>query len=137
DPHDTVAAAQRAGYPVTLAVVGEADISASTRFAVGRIVQEGVTNAMRHAPNASAIAVRIDYSPALVIVDINNDGVLRPAGTAGFGLRGLHERAAHVGGDVTSRAIGAGRWSLRAELPTHAEQEQDAVAHTERMEEDV
>src|SRR3546814_16492575 len=43
-PEATIAAAQRAGYPATLAVSGAPALSDPVRFAVGRIVQEGVTN---------------------------------------------------------------------------------------------
>ena len=118
-PHATVAAAQRAGYPVTLTVTGETDASAATRHAVGRIVQEGVTNAMRHAPGATRIAVSIENSSSGVTIDISNDGVTGPGRDTGFGLRGLHERAAHLDGNLVSESTGEGRWSLRAHLPIH------------------
>lgn len=116
-PHATVAAAQHAGYPVTLTVTAERDVGATVGFAVGRIVQEGMTNAMRHAPGASAISVRIDYTGDRVRIDIDNDGVILTTGPTGFGLRGLSERVAHVNGTVRSGPAGEGRWSLHAELP--------------------
>src|SRR3546814_18072633 len=82
-PEATIAAAQRAGYPATLAVSGAPALSDPVRFAVGRIVQEGVTNAMRHAPAASAVAVRIDYPDAAGVVTVRNDRAPGPvAGTA-------------------------------------------------------
>jgi signal transduction histidine kinase len=117
-PHETVAAAQRAGFPATLAVSGSAEVSPAVAHAVGRIVQEGVTNAMRHAPTATVIAVRVAYTPETVTIEIVNDGVSGPVGSDGFGVRGLAERAAHVGGEVRSEPEGGGRWLLRAELPT-------------------
>ena len=117
-PRDTVTAAQRAGFPVTLAVNGSAVVSPGVEHAIGRIVQEGVTNAMRHAPTATAIAVRLAYTAETVTFDIVNDGVRGAVGNDGFGLRGLAERAAHVNGDVRSAPDGAGRWVLHAELPT-------------------
>ncbi|WP_136041157.1 MULTISPECIES: sensor histidine kinase [unclassified Microbacterium] len=119
-PRDTVEAAQRAGYPATLTVVGHAEVSPAVAHAIGRIVQEGVTNAMRHAPTASTIGVRLDYAPDSVTIDIVNDGVSGGIGTEGFGLRGLAERAAHVQGSVESAPSGAGRWVLHAVLPTKA-----------------
>lgn len=125
-PRSTVAAAQRAGYPVTLTVSGDTVVSAATSYAVGRIVQEGVTNAMRHAPEAQAIAVDIKYLPESVVVRIQNDGVSGSVGTSGFGLRGLSERAAHVNGEVSSTAIGDGRWLLHAQLPADPTRERDA-----------
>src|SRR5690606_17803630 len=116
-PADTVATAQRAGFPVSLATRGEADASPALRFAIGRIVQEGVTNAIRHAPMASAIEVRIDNDADPVVIEIVNDGASGPVSDAGFGLRGLTERAALLGGVVASAPAGEGRWMLRAELP--------------------
>lgn len=117
-PRDTVEAAQRAGYPATLTVAGQAEVSPAVAHAIGRIVQEGVTNAMRHAPTASAITVRLEYTPDSVTIDIVNDGATGGIGTEGFGLRGLAERAAHVQGSVESAPTDGGRWVLRAVLPT-------------------
>lgn len=117
-PRDTVSAAQRAGYPITLAVSGSAEVAPGVAHAIGRIVQEGVTNAMRHAPTATAIAVRLAYTAKTVTIEIINDGVRGVTGNDGFGLRGLAERAAHVNGDLRSAPDGNGRWVLHAELPT-------------------
>lgn len=120
-PQETVTAAQRAGYPVSLSATGAVELSPRVAHAVGRIVQEGVTNAMRHAPAATAIAVRLVHSPEAVSIEIANDGVTGPIGASGFGLRGLAERAAHVGGRIVSEQAGHGRWVLRAELPVSAD----------------
>jgi signal transduction histidine kinase len=117
-PQETVAHAQRAGYPVTLAVSGATEVAPAVAHAVGRIVQEGVTNAMRHAPGATSIDVRLVYAADAVTVEVVNDGAIGPIGTSGFGLRGLAERAAHAGGSVASEPLSGGRWMLRAELPT-------------------
>ncbi|MDQ2690361.1 MAG: histidine kinase, partial [Chloroflexota bacterium] len=93
------------------------------RFAVGRIVQEGVTNAMRHAPSATGIDVRIDYGPAEVQIEVTNDGVAMPleqdAAPRGYGIVGLRERAAQAGGRLRSAPIAGGRWQLHATLPVH------------------
>jgi signal transduction histidine kinase len=119
-PRTTVTTAQNAGYPVTLTTVGEPQLSATVDFAVGRIVQEGITNAMRHARGATRIAVHIDYSRDPVVIEIENDGVTGPVGTTGFGLRGLRERAAHVNGSIRSAPVDEHRWLLHAELPSAA-----------------
>lgn len=121
-PDVTVQTAQNAGYPVTLSIIGEANAAPSVAFAIGRIVQEGLTNAMRHAPRASKIAVRIDYSTDPIVIEVHNDGATGPVGTTGFGLRGLSERAAHVNGTLHSGPVGEDRWVLRAELPVASEQ---------------
>jgi signal transduction histidine kinase len=118
-PRDTVATAQRAGYPVTLATAGTpAALPAAVEHAVSRIVQEGVTNAMRHAPLATSISVRLTYSPAEVLIEITNDGAKPAVGEPGFGLRGLTERTAHVRGTIEYGPFDGGRWMLRAALPT-------------------
>ena len=116
-PADTVAAARTAGFTASLTVKGEPDTAPALRFAIGRIVQEGVTNAMRHAPMTHAIDVRIDYDAAPIVVEIVNDGAPDAAAEGGFGLRGLAERAALLGGILVSSPAGGGCWMLRAELP--------------------
>ena len=124
-PQETVAHAQRAGYPVTLSVVGGRPLAPTVAHAVGRIVQEGVTNAMRHAPSATTIAVQLAYSEESVTVEILNDGARPTVSSSGFGLRGLAERAAHAGGTITSEPIDGGRWMLHAELPTRTPDSSD------------
>jgi len=120
EPRDAVLAAQRAGFPVTLSVTGKGEAPTAVRFALGRVVQEGVTNAIRHAPSAREIRVRVDHGVDEVTVEIANDGADFPRNAshpAGFGLRGLAERVAHLGGSVQSGPAGAGRWLLTATLP--------------------
>ncbi|WP_144873995.1 sensor histidine kinase [Microbacterium sp. 1.5R] len=131
DPRETVATAQRAGFPVTLTESGTGTLSPAVSHAVGRIVQEGVTNAMRHAPSATSIAVRIVHADASVVIEVVNDGADRAVGVAGFGLRGLAERTAHVHGDFASEPVAGGRWVLRAELPVHHASDPAESAHKE------
>ncbi|MFT4258960.1 sensor histidine kinase [Microbacterium sp.] len=128
DPIEPVAAARRAGFAVSLTTTGAPDVPPAVAFAVGRIVQEGLTNAMRHAPAATAIDVRVDYDADPVVVEVSNDGAPIAPGAPGFGLRGLAERAAHLGGDLRSGPVGGGRWMLRAELPRTVQARADAVA---------
>lgn len=120
---DAVEAAQRAGFPVVLRTAGRIDrLPPDARFAVTRIVQESLTNAMRHAPLATRIDVDVALGDLRVEVDVSNDGV-RPAsdatdhGTAGYGLIGLRERAGHVGGSLTAGRTPDGRWRVHATLP--------------------
>lgn len=123
-PTDLVAAAQGAGFPVTLTTAGPPVQQPSVRYAVGRIVQEALTNSMRHAPEATRIQVRVETHDDHVRVTVANDGVAHTsggAGSGGFGIRGLLERARHVGGTLTSGPDGEGCWLLQAELPLTAE----------------
>lgn len=120
---DAVEAAQRAGFPVVLHVEGPVEaLPADLRLATVRIVQESLTNAMRHAPTASLIDVRVSVGENAVEVSVVNDGVLSSAPSApgmrgGYGIPGLRERAAHVGGMLTAGAADGGRWMVRASLP--------------------
>ncbi|MFE5408744.1 sensor histidine kinase [Microbacterium sp. NPDC056569] len=133
---DAVESAQRAGFPVVLHVEGRLDdVPAEVRFAVARIVQESLTNAMRHAPLATTIDVRIAVRADAVELGIVNDGVrprtdaADPPGRAGFGLPGLRERAAHVGGTLEVGPADGRRWTVRASLPLPAHA--SAEAHPE------
>jgi signal transduction histidine kinase len=121
---DAVEAAQRAGFPVVLhteGVVGA--VSADVRLAVTRIVQESLTNAMRHAPLASLIDVRITATDDVIDIVVVNDGVRAAPRAAesgargGYGIPGLRERAGHVGGSLTAGEAPDGRWVVRASLP--------------------
>jgi signal transduction histidine kinase len=116
-PHDTVMTAQQAGFPVTFSSTGGATFTAGVEHAVARIVQEGVTNAIRHAPAATAIDVRVERSANGVVVDVVNDGVGATVGPSGFGLRGLAERVAHVNGSIAYGRADGSRWRLRATIP--------------------
>lgn len=119
----SVERARQAGFPVSLTVSGAPDAPLPVRFALGRVVQEGLTNAMRHAPHASSIDVAVAYLPDAVAIDVRNDGV-RGTGTVaagGYGLVGLRERVAHVGGTLQSGSAGDGRWRLHAHLPFPAD----------------
>ena len=88
-----------------------------------RILQEGMTNAMRYAPGA-AIRVRLACGDG-VRVEIVNEAP--PAGAAGIGelgsgqgLTGLAERIAALGGTICSGPVPAGGWRLSAEFPATA-----------------
>ncbi|WP_106814082.1 sensor histidine kinase [Microbacterium timonense] len=119
---EAVEAAQRAGFPVVLRSEGRwEDAPAETRFAVTRIVQESLTNAMRHARLATCIEVHLATGDAGIDLTIVNDGVRGDADAVsargGFGLVGLRERVTHVGGTLQAGAAGGGRWLVRASLP--------------------
>lgn len=119
-PYDVVASAQRAGYPATLVVTGAAELTEPARYAIGRIVQEGVTNAMRHAPTATAIRVSIDHGPDATTITVRNDRAEPTSATGGFGLRGIAERTTHIGGTLSAGPDGAGGWELTASIPAAA-----------------
>ena len=67
-------------------------------------VQEAITNAMRYSRDGSFIRVVTEYSPAGVRIVVENDGAQPEAESAGagWGLRGLQERVATLGGTVVA-----------------------------------
>lgn len=90
-------------------------VVASTLF---RIAQEGVTNARRHARDASTIDITVTVEPAAAHIVVHDDGApARPAANDGHGLQGMAERAALLGGEVHAGPDPAGGWTLRASLP--------------------
>jgi len=115
-----------AGLAVDLAVEGDpAELAAGVNLTAYRIVQEGLTNALRHSAAPQA-AVRLCYEPGYVTVSITNSGPAAGNGHArdgtanaqgGFGLAGIAERVASCGGTLTVGPTGAGGFALTARLP--------------------
>ncbi len=117
---ETVAAARAAGYDARLTVVGAAaDASSTTQLAVSRIVQESVTNVLRHAAGATRIHVDIRHEADAVSVTVTDDGapVPPPREAAGFGLRGVRERVELAGGTVVAGPADDQGWIVRARIP--------------------
>ena len=103
-----------AGLPVDLEVVGTPlSLSPGVDLTAYRIVQEALTNTIRHAHAASA-AVTLSYEPGYITVSVTDVGPRRdglngravpgapPAGS-GLGLAGIAERVASCGGNLTAR----------------------------------
>jgi len=112
---DRVAAA---GLPVELTVSGgPRALPPGLDLACYRVVQEALTNVMKHAGLART-AVRLDYRPDELIIDVSDDG---PAVTAragdGRGLLGLRERVSMYGGEFDAGPRPAGGWRVTARLP--------------------
>jgi signal transduction histidine kinase len=82
-----------------------------------RIVQEALTNVMRHA-GASRALVSLRVEGNTLNIDVTDDGTGAASGTpAGHGLRGMSERAAALGGGVTAGPAELGGWRVHAGLP--------------------
>lgn len=84
---------------------------------VYRIAQEGVTNARRHARGATRVDVAVVADADGIRVDVHDDGEPAASGTPGYGLRGMAERAALLGGTFTAGAAPGGGWSVAVALP--------------------
>ena len=108
----------RAGLPVRLQVEGEAvQLPRAVDLSAYRIVQEGLTNSLKHA-NASRADVTVRYAPDAVQLEIRDDGV--GAGSTdglGHGLVGVRERVKIYGGDMNAGTAPEGGFVLRARLP--------------------
>jgi signal transduction histidine kinase len=114
-----VAQIQSAGHPAELIEKGQPEpLAAGTQLAVYRVVQEALTNAMKHAPGHRTVA-EVRYGDDMIHVEVSDDGPVLPAGafTAGRGLTGLRERVSRCGGDLQATARPDGGFSLRARLP--------------------
>jgi signal transduction histidine kinase len=83
-----------------------------------RVVQEALTNVMRHAAATHAHVVLCVEANSLHI-DVTDDGIGVPDATSpgGHGLCGMRERAAALGGEVTAGPTGLGGWKVHARLP--------------------
>ncbi|MFJ4045377.1 sensor histidine kinase [Microbacterium sp. NPDC089987] len=109
---------RRAGARVDLEYEVEGDVSSAAQIAAYRIVQESLSNALRHAPD-SAISVSVTTDAESVWILVRN--AAREAsggGGAGHGIRGMIERAELLGGELTAGADADG-WRVSARIPRH------------------
>jgi signal transduction histidine kinase len=83
------------------------------------IAAESVTNATRHASGATQVTIDVAASRGQVRLRVHDDGAARTAGSApaGFGLRGMGERASLLGGTLQAGPDPDGGWSVDASLP--------------------
>jgi signal transduction histidine kinase len=117
-----VARVQAAGLPVELSVKGtERGLLQGPDLAAYRVVQEALTNVLKHADGARA-TVRIEYRPHDLIIDVANvaGGSGPSADGGGRGLIGLRERIAIYGGSLEVGPRPGGGWRVRATIPLEA-----------------
>ncbi|MFD4897519.1 sensor histidine kinase [Streptomyces sp. NPDC058411] len=116
---DLAETSRKAGTAVEIRRSGEVRPLATTAdHAAYRVVQEGLTNAHKHAPGAS-ISIGLRYEPDSLVVEVANGPVAAPSGVAsgGQGLTGLAERARLVGGMVHAGPTADGGFRLAGVLP--------------------
>ena len=122
-----------AGMVVRRADAGEArPLPVAVQRTAFRTVQEGLTNAAKHATGA-AVDVRLYRGDEQLEVEVANGPVTGPSAApprSGYGLTGLRERVALAGGELSAGACADGGWRLRAILPI-GEEDQDAVPDPE------
>jgi signal transduction histidine kinase len=90
--------------------------------AVYRLAQEALTNALRHARNASCVEIRVVQGGGRLGLRVTDDGQIDPARSTshGFGLLGMAERVQLLGGTLRAGPAPEGGWTVDAELPTEA-----------------
>lgn len=111
------------GLDVRIHVSGEpVDLPRALDLSAYRIVQEGLTNALKHAA-AHQVDVTVDYEPTQVRLEVRDDGRGASVRTDGHGhgLIGIGERVKLYGGDMSAFAAPSGGFVLRASLPLEGE----------------
>ena len=129
---ELLAQVRAAGLTVTARIDGApADLPAGLDLAAYRIVQEALTNTLKHA-RAQAAEVNLRYRPAGLVLEVTDDGQpAAPAGAGpapGRGLIGIRERAALHGGTCQAGPRPGGGFAVRVSLPLDASGRAGTVA---------
>ncbi len=119
-----IAQVRRSGLSVEVETSGvPRALPANVDAAALRVIQESLTNVLRHAGPATA-RVQLSYGPRALEVAVSDNGSAGPAEAvavgSGQGLSGLHQRAEELGGSLETGRGSAGGWWVRAILPTVA-----------------
>lgn len=112
--------ARSTGLQVTYRISGSVEgLSTGLQLAVFRLVQEGITNTLKHAPRATRlhVSLRRGHEDLRVVVD-DNGGAGQPPPTLGHGLIGMRERVTLHDGRLFAGPSGSG-WRISAWLPLH------------------
>ena len=110
---------RESGLPVDLRVEGTADdVPPGVELSAYRIVQEALTNVIKHAGDGASAAVDLRYGGEALELSVTDDG-RGPNGStqAGHGLVGIRERVAVVGGHVEARPGAHGGFTVEVRLP--------------------
>jgi signal transduction histidine kinase len=116
---DLVAGVEAAGLAVDLKVTGAPEaLPASVGHAGYRIVQEGLTNVLRHS-TARQAEVRVEVDDCAVLIEVTDEGQKRPSAfpAGGHGVQGMRERAAALGGTCEAGTVNGSGWRVRARIP--------------------
>jgi signal transduction histidine kinase len=122
DDLDAVASRLRAaGVEVVVDVDTVGAVPTPVHSAGYRIVQEALTNVLRHAnAHTATVAVRADDDMLTIVVADDGTGPDRPTAGAGAGVRGMRERAEALGGTLDAGPGTEGGWRVEATLPLAA-----------------
>jgi signal transduction histidine kinase len=109
-----------AGLPTTLTRIGEPrPLSPGVQLTVYRVVQEALTNTLKHAPAASRAEVRLEWDRHALAIEVTDDAPVAVTSGApgGHGLAGMRERLAVFGADIEAGPLPRGGWRVRTRLP--------------------
>ena len=112
--------ARVAGLDVTLRESGEpSELAAETDRCAYRVVQEGLTNALRHSSDAR-VRITVDHQPDRLHIVVSSTGTPHASsyGGSGRGLSGLRERVVVLGGEFEAGTHDTNGFEIRVELPT-------------------
>ncbi|MFF0862459.1 sensor histidine kinase [Nonomuraea sp. NPDC003560] len=110
-----------AGVPASLRIGGvPGELPEGQQLAVYRIVQEALTNALKHGGPHVQARVEIDYGGPELVVRVTDDGrgAAAPRSPDGHGLIGMRERVGMYGGAVSAGPLTGGGFEVLARLPT-------------------
>jgi signal transduction histidine kinase len=123
DLPELIASVEEAGLKVSYSVLGvKPEIPSGTGLVIYRLVQEALTNVIRHS-KAKRVEVSVMYLPDSIDIRVEDDGQGSAAAAGGsrsdgHGIVGMRERVAAVGGSVTAGPGPEGRgWQVHAEIP--------------------
>lgn len=109
--------------PVTVTIDGDVtQLPDSVSITGFRLIQEALTNIRRHAGTVDEVVIAVRVDDSGVAIDVADDGIGAGslAGPDGFGIVGMRERVAAIGGTVTAGPRPGGGWRVRATLPADA-----------------
>jgi signal transduction histidine kinase len=111
---------REAGLEVAMTVEGpQRPLPAGVELAAYRILQEALTNTLKHARAARA-QVTVRYEPGCVLLEVRDDGRMPPGDGQGHGLLRMRERAALYGGELDAGPTPNGGFAVRARLPVES-----------------
>ncbi|MFI0356073.1 sensor histidine kinase [Actinomadura sp. 9N407] len=120
---DLLSGVRGAGLRVTVETLGApGPLARGVQLTAYRIVQEALSNVIRHAPGTD-VTVTLDHRPGRLDLEVANTAPEHPRAPSrgGHGMIGMRERAAMLGGTLTSGPRPDGGYTVRAELPTGRE----------------
>jgi signal transduction histidine kinase len=115
-----------AGLPTELVIEGDpGPLPPAVDLSAYRVVQEGLTNSLRHSRNAQAL-VLLRYTGDEIVIEVTDDGQAVPSdGSRGFGLLGMRERVAVFGGQIATGPRMGGGFGVEVHLPSGGRRSDD------------